>query len=319
MAADATALYVAGQTCGDLPTQSESAGCDSFVRKYTLDGTEVWTHQFGENGGASGVAVYGNSLYVSGTVSDALPGQTHLGNNDAYLRKYDVDGNEVWTRQFGTPRWELGRGVGVDASGVYVATAWMFRDEGSKVWKFDHEGRDLWVRSLGTDVLPLDIAAGPSGAHVLGFSGLDSAGSARNLNAFLRKYAVDGTEVWTVVLDQGTDDGLWGISTGPSGLYVSGATDGVFPGQTGAGSYDAFVAKLGPVGQAEVCPASQGYWKTHVASWPSTSLVLGSETYSTSELVELLWTPPRGDASLILSHQLAAAKLNIANGADVTP
>ena len=32
----------------------------------------------------------------------ALPGQTHLGTFDAIVRKYDVNGNEAWTRQFGT-------------------------------------------------------------------------------------------------------------------------------------------------------------------------------------------------------------------------
>jgi len=36
-------------------------------------------------------------------------------------------------------------------------------------------------------------------------------------------------------------------------------------------------------------------------------------------LLALLWTPPRGDASVILVHQLIAAKLNVANGSDVTP
>ena len=62
-----------------------------------------------------------------------------------------------------------------------------------------------------------------------------------------------------------------------------------------------------------------GFWKTHPAQWPVTSLTLGSQTYTQAELLTLLTTPVGGDASLILAEQLIAAKLNIANGADPTP
>jgi hypothetical protein len=33
----------------------------------------------------------------------------------------DHEGNELWTRQFGTPQEDLASGIGVDSSGVYVA------------------------------------------------------------------------------------------------------------------------------------------------------------------------------------------------------
>ena len=49
------------------------------------------------------------------------------------------------------------------------------------------------------------------------------------------------------------------------------------------------------------------------------SLMLGSQTYTKMELLHILMTPARGDASLILADQLIAAKLNIANGSDPTP
>ena len=64
------------------------------------------------------------------------------------------------------------------------------------------------------------------------------------------------------------------------------------------------------------CPKTQGFWENHPEVWPVTSLTLGGQTYSQAELLTILNTPPRGDASLILAHQLIAAKLNVANGAD---
>jgi hypothetical protein len=66
---------------------------------------------------------------------------------------------------------------------------------------------------------------------------------------------------------------------------------------------------------AAPCPQSQGYWKNNPDAWPVNSLTLGSQTYTKTELLTILMTATRGDASLILADQLIAAKLNIANGA----
>jgi hypothetical protein len=70
---------------------------------------------------------------------------------------------------------------------------------------------------------------------------------------------------------------------------------------------------------AEACPLSHGFWKNHAEAWPVADLALGSETYASAELLDLLRAPSRGDASRILAKQLIAAKLNVANGSDPTP
>ena len=78
LAADATGVYVIGATnqAGPaLPGQCRSgSGGDSFVRKYDLNGTEVWTREFGASGAASasGVAVYSGGVYVVGREASGL-------------------------------------------------------------------------------------------------------------------------------------------------------------------------------------------------------------------------------------------------------
>lgn len=67
------------------------------------------------------------------------------------------------------------------------------------------------------------------------------------------------------------------------------------------------------------CPHSQGFWKNYPEAWPVADLVLGNETYGRDDAIALLRTPTRGDASLILSKQLIAAKVNVANGSDDAP
>lgn len=64
------------------------------------------------------------------------------------------------------------------------------------------------------------------------------------------------------------------------------------------------------------CTYSQGYWRNHPNAWPLTSLTLGTVTYQAAELMAILDDPARGNGLVILVHQLIAAKLNIANGAD---
>ena len=64
------------------------------------------------------------------------------------------------------------------------------------------------------------------------------------------------------------------------------------------------------------CTYSQGYWRNHPDAWPVTSLTIGTVTYQAAELMAILDTPARGNGLVIMAHQLIAAKLNIANGAD---
>jgi hypothetical protein len=64
------------------------------------------------------------------------------------------------------------------------------------------------------------------------------------------------------------------------------------------------------------CTYTQGYWKTHPDAWPVTSLTLGTVVYTQSELLSILNQSVGGNGLLSLAHQLIAAKLNIAFGAD---
>jgi hypothetical protein len=64
------------------------------------------------------------------------------------------------------------------------------------------------------------------------------------------------------------------------------------------------------------CTYTQGYWRNHQDAWPVTSLALGTVTYQAAELMAILDDPAEGNGLVILVHQLIAAKLNIANGAD---
>ncbi|RPI25446.1 MAG: hypothetical protein EHM61_14380 [Acidobacteria bacterium] len=81
-----------------------------------------------------------------------------------------------------------------------------------------------------------------------------------------------------------------------------------------------------PCGSANSCTLTQGYWKTHGPipsgnnenEWPVNQLMLGTVTYTQLELQAIFDTPAAGNGLIALAHQLMAAKLNVATGADPT-
>ena len=92
---DDKVLYLAGSTDSPLQGQTEVGLWDGFVSKYDTDGNERWTRQFGMPGDefTTGIAADATGVYVSGHTDAAFSGQTLLGYQDAFVRKYDHDGN----------------------------------------------------------------------------------------------------------------------------------------------------------------------------------------------------------------------------------
>jgi len=64
------------------------------------------------------------------------------------------------------------------------------------------------------------------------------------------------------------------------------------------------------------CTFTQGFWKNHEEAWPVSSLELGSVSYTQQELLAIFGEPVRGNGLISLAHQLIAAKLNVAFGAN---
>jgi hypothetical protein len=262
---DASGVYVAGATIGTLPSQASAGGLDAFVRKYDLAGVEVWTRQFGTaaDDNADGISVDASGVYVAGTTAGTFSGQASAGDRDAFVRKYDLAGAEVWTRQFGTSSYDSGNGISVDASGVYVGG----RADGTLpsqasaggsdafVRKYDLAGAEVWTHQFGTSSIDVSngISVDTSGVYVGGYTDgtLPGQASAGGRDAFVRKYDLAGAEVWTHQFGTAASDSVFPLSIDASGVYVAGTTAGTFSGQASAGGSDAFVRKYDLAG-AEV-------------------------------------------------------------------
>jgi len=202
-------VFVAGATQGTVedPNTGKNAG-----RLYKFDGkgAAVWDRMFTTVEGTlvSSVAVLATGeAYVTGYTYGALV-STNLGANDAFLRKYDAAGNAIWTRQFGTPLGDVAWAVRADAAGSAYVT-----------------GTTEGAVETGTD--------GGNG----GKTSHPSAG-------YLRKYASDGTVVWTKQCPTTAVSTLYSLAVAASGnLYAGGYAYGAIAGVAG-GQDDALVAKF---------------------------------------------------------------------------
>ena len=182
-------------------------------------------------------------MYVVGDIQQgALPGQTSLGDADAYLRKYDGHGKELWTRQFGTESEDHGTGVEVDGAGnLYVVgltrgaiagqTSPVGVDYDAYLRKYDSDGNELWTRQFGTSrVLVEDHASdvavdGAGNVYVVGSSSGAPPGQANmgEDDVHLRKYDSDGNEVWARRSDSKVLDIAHGVAIdGAGNVYVVG-------------------------------------------------------------------------------------------------
>lgn len=263
VAVDSSGAYVAGSTNGVLPGQATAGGDDAYVRKYDTTGNVVWTRQFGTAGQdlTRGVAANASGVYVTGvTHLGSFEGYDNAGWDDVFLRKYDADGNHQWTRQFGTSNSEWGSGVAVAGSAVYVTGVTNGSLPGHSnagemdgfVRKYDTAGNELWTRQFGTNTQEsvAAIAVDTSGVYVVGDTGLPFPGETivGGWDGFARKYDAAGNHQWTRQFGTSEHDAASGVAVNATGVYVTGATPGSFPGYANAGHEDGFLRKYNAAG-----------------------------------------------------------------------
>jgi uncharacterized protein (UPF0548 family) len=287
---DSTGIYVAGGTYGELSDQTSAGLMDAFIRKYDINGTELWTRQFGTSGEdqAWAVTTDDSGIYVAGYTSGALPGQIYLGYADAFIRKYDANGAVVWTSQFGSGDYDRAYAIFADSTGIYVAGRTVnagFCE--AYVCKYNADGEVEWTRQFGTadhDLALAVTADSLGGIYVAGYTEGTLPGQTNNLgyaDIYVRKYNIDGTELWTRQFGTLYDDVANAVTADASGIYVAGYTYGTLPEQSSAGSADAFIRKYDANG-AVVWTSQFGTWTNDAAdavTADSTGIYVAGGTY----------------------------------------
>jgi hypothetical protein len=200
-------------------------------------------------------------VYMAGRTYGSLDGP-NLGLSDNILRKYDSEGDLLWGRQFGTPNNEWASGVAADASGnVYVVGATNGSIAGSRgardglLRKYSASGAVLWTRQFGTsdeDYFAAVAVDWGGNVIVVGWTFGDMAGAGLgNGDAVVRKYAPNGSVLWTRQFGSSGNDQAFGVAIDSiDNVFVVGHTWGAMSGAN-KGQKDAFVRKFNSAGVVE--------------------------------------------------------------------
>ena len=145
-------VYATGWTLGDLG--GENAGSyDAWVTKYDSNGNQVWIEQFG-TGGDDAPGSFFNNLEVDSNDNIFLTGYTdsnlggpNAGSYDAWVAKYDSDGNQLWLQQFGTSDFDYAGEVTTDSFGNLYVTGFT---EGS-LGDINAGSVDTWIAKFDAE------------------------------------------------------------------------------------------------------------------------------------------------------------------------
>jgi hypothetical protein len=152
-------VYATGWTLGDLA--GENAGSyDVFLAKYDSEGNQVWIQQFGTSGDDQAFRINidsNDNIFLTGYTDGSLGGP-NAGSYDTWVAKYDIDGNQEWITQFGTPELDHGLGITSDYEGhVYVTGV-----TGGSLGATNAGSFDSWVAKLNTTSGNLENFSGTS-------------------------------------------------------------------------------------------------------------------------------------------------------------
>jgi hypothetical protein len=270
-------IYLTGVTEGDLFNAKSGDVSDAWLAKFDSDGNAIWQKQFGNdddsfylhNSYAIDVDASGNVSLSGTSVKATTEGAALPTTNDAWVARFDTNGNQQWFQQFGTPNdlvaFEESYALTLDKEGNAFTAGFTTGAIGSTpynglydAWlaKNDKNGNQLWAKNIGTT--DFDWAWGvdtdsEDNVYVTGWTLGNLGGTnAGSYDAWLAKYDNDGNQEWVHQFGTSGDDEAFGIKVDSyDNVYVIGYTDGAFTGKTNAGDYDAWVAKFDNLGNQQ--------------------------------------------------------------------
>ncbi len=201
-------IYVAGITNAQLDINNPGnpySNSDAFIAKYSANGTQLWFNTLDSGGTdtARRLAVdRAGNVYAVGHTEGSLPGQTSAGDTDAWIVKYDTNGNQQWLNQFGTSSLDEAQAIALDAAGnVYVTgetegSLFGSHQGGSDAWivKYSSSGREIASLQTGTaaDEETYGITVGANGhVYVVGQTqGVLGASNAGNYDVWVGNYSL---------------------------------------------------------------------------------------------------------------------------------
>jgi hypothetical protein len=253
-------LFVCGSTGGALGGPA-MGGDDVWLARYDAAGNLLWMRQLGTGSNEASFACQSDQsggAYWGGWSVGSLGGPS-AGGADAWLARYDANGNQLWKRQLGTAGDDYVYAAAPGSNAMYLCgmtTGSLFGSNAGAgdAWiaRYDSAGNQNWVRQFGTSADDYSFGASSDGAGGLYLCGwtLGNLGgtNAGIFDGWLARFDSGGNQQWVRQLGSSSLDFAWACAPdGGGGAYVTGSTLGDLGG-TNAGGDDVWLARYDGAG-----------------------------------------------------------------------
>jgi len=165
-----------------------------YLTKYDRNGIEKWVKPLTSDGRSwfEGIEIYNDQLYITGSTNGDIDGAGNgqiMGSYDLFVQRLDLEGELIWSRQFGTdePDYTYGMSIKNDLINVLARINTQPNMSGNSViYQMDTDGNNL---SLILDQSTLSTGNGGYSPMQVG----DSGNYYLNNSSGLRKYGTDGS------------------------------------------------------------------------------------------------------------------------------
>lgn len=315
---DGSIVAVGYTTAKEFASDSKYEGSiESFILKYSADGTLQWKKLFGgkKTDMFMSVAPLGDGFVVGGktdSTDGSFAGSTESSVAKAMLIRFDENANVIWSRYLAGNYGAAVDGIDTDANGnifftsITAASTGDFALDGmgkgyldTAVFKYSGDGERIWgvaVASSGRDSFKAVAADGEGGCVVAGnyemvttylpdgtFANLHNCGG---IDAVVIRFNANGTTRWMRSVAGFADDFINDITkTANGGFAVAGYTTSSnrdFASIGNKGQNDAFAALITPAGNLADVKANGGARKDSATNVVYTTdgklIVLGQTT-----------------------------------------
>ncbi len=266
-------LYLTGFVDGAMTEDCEAIGQrDIWVGRFALDGEIVWIRQIGSDlsDNVTGLDIDGEgNIYVTGDTRGDLGGEHNdcsvgCDCQDGFLVKFDADGQELWSLQFGSGADEFVYALGLDAEGNCYLTGKASgplpdrpaEDEGEAfLTKYSPEGSPLWTRQFGHSSREAiwHMAVDSAGNCYLGgtSAGQWTEQEVRGADdCVLAKFDADGEMLWALQYGTTRGDAICDMRLDEENdeLTLYGVTHGQLVADHAGGGRDVFIIRCDTAG-----------------------------------------------------------------------
>ncbi len=317
---DGSVVAVGYSAASDFATAPEFSGSiESFIIKYSADGTLLWKKLFGGKGSDMfmNVAALGNGFVVGGKTESCdgdFAGSVQTTVSKAVLISFDADGNVVWKKYLSGNYASSVDGIATDSDGNIFITSVTGAYTGdyaqvdgigkgyldTAVIKFSSSGEKLWAKAVagsGRESFGAIASDGKGGCVVAGYYELTTNtvpdGTLANLHncggtdAVAIRFNSDGSRRWIRSIGGISGDVITDIAAMENGYAVVGYTSSNnrdFASMGNNGATDSFVALITPEGNLAQVQGRGGARKDMATCATFTSdgrlVVLGQTTSS---------------------------------------